>query len=110
MNLQEGHSGCLLHDVLTRQGRFDVGEKRCPVRRREYDFCDRARSSVVRGHGVLVAIKSREKGVIRMIRTAILGALLCLSAIAAGCNTMAGAGKDIQAGGEALESSAEKSK
>jgi len=27
-----------------------------------------------------------------------------------GCNTMSGAGKDIQAGGEALENSAEKNK
>ena len=51
-----------------------------------------------------------EKGVQNMIKTAILGALVCLSALAAGCNTMAGAGKDIQAGGAALEQSAEKSK
>lgn len=41
----------------------------------------------------------------------ILGKLLCLAlifgAIASGCNTVKGAGKDIQKGGEAVEEAAE---
>ena len=41
-----------------------------------------------------------------------LAAVLLIACIAglAGCNTMAGAGKDIQQGGESLENSAEKHK
>lgn len=45
-----------------------------------------------------------------MIKKAILGVLVCFSAIAAGCNTMSGAGKDIEAGGNAIENAAERSK
>ncbi|MGH8800173.1 MAG: entericidin A/B family lipoprotein [Casimicrobiaceae bacterium] len=40
-------------------------------------------------------------------------ALLCLLAfalVAAGCNTVEGAGKDIKAGGQAVEKAAEKAK
>ena len=40
-------------------------------------------------------------------------ALLCLTAIGAlvaGCNTVEGAGKDIQAGGQAVEKAADKAK
>jgi entericidin B len=37
-------------------------------------------------------------------------ALLLLAGFVAGCNTMAGAGKDIQRGGEKLQDSAEKNK
>ena len=39
----------------------------------------------------------------------LIAAALAL-AFVAGCNTMAGAGKDIQKGGESLENSAEKNK
>ena len=42
-----------------------------------------------------------------------LAALLVLAgfaAVLAGCNTMAGVGKDVKAGGQAIESAAEKSK
>mgnify|MGYP003466052709 FL=1 len=42
-----------------------------------------------------------------------LAALLVLAGIAAGlagCNTMSGVGKDVKAGGQAIESAAEKSK
>jgi entericidin B len=39
----------------------------------------------------------------------IIAALLALG-VMAGCNTMAGAGKDIQKGGESIENSAEKHK
>jgi len=37
-------------------------------------------------------------------------ALAALGTALAGCNTMAGVGKDLKAGGQALESAAEKSK
>jgi entericidin B len=37
-------------------------------------------------------------------------ALLLLAGFVAGCNTMEGAGKDIQRGGEKLQDSAEKNK
>jgi len=43
-------------------------------------------------------------------RTATLLVLAALAAGLAGCNTMAGVGKDLKAGGQALESAAEKSK
>lgn len=39
-----------------------------------------------------------------------LSALLVLTGILAGCNTMAGAGRDIQRGGENIEDSAERHK
>jgi predicted small secreted protein len=42
-----------------------------------------------------------------------LAALLVLAGFAAGltgCNTMSGVGKDVKAGGQAIESAAEKSK
>ncbi len=39
----------------------------------------------------------------------IIGALV-LAGFLAGCNTMAGAGKDIERGGEKLQNSAEKTK
>lgn len=45
-----------------------------------------------------------------MIKKALLGMLVFFSAVAAGCNTMSGAGKDIEAGGQAIENAAEKSK
>lgn len=45
-----------------------------------------------------------------MARKAILGVLVFISAMAAGCNTMSGAGKDIEAGGNAIENAAERSK
>ncbi len=43
-----------------------------------------------------------------MLRTII--AMLVLGGFLAGCNTMAGAGKDIQQGGEKLQGSAERNK
>ena len=43
-----------------------------------------------------------------MFRT-IMG-LLLLAAFTAGCNTMAGAGKDIERGGEKIQGSAERNK
>lgn len=42
-----------------------------------------------------------------MFRTLIA---LALIAVFAGCNTMAGAGKDVQRGGEKLENAAERNK
>jgi entericidin B len=39
-----------------------------------------------------------------------LSALLLLTWILAGCNTMAGAGKDIERGGEKIQGSAERNK
>lgn len=45
-----------------------------------------------------------------MVKKAILGILVCFSAISAGCNTMAGAGKDIERGGDAIENAAERNK
>ena len=39
-----------------------------------------------------------------------LSALLVLTWILTGCNTMAGAGKDIERGGEKIQNSAEKNK
>ena len=39
-----------------------------------------------------------------------LSALLVLAWILTGCNTMAGAGKDIERGGEKIQNSAEKNK
>lgn len=45
-----------------------------------------------------------------MVKKAILGVLVCFSAIAAGCNTMSGAGKDIERGGNAIENAAERNK
>jgi len=45
-----------------------------------------------------------------MLNKALLAMLVCMSAFTAGCNTMAGAGEDIQAGGNALENAAERSK
>ena len=43
-------------------------------------------------------------------RFAVLLLAAGLAAAVAGCNTVAGVGKDIKAGGQALESAAEKSK
>lgn len=43
-----------------------------------------------------------------MFRTLI--ALFLIAFFAAGCNTMAGAGKDIQRGGEKVEGAAERNK
>jgi entericidin B len=45
-----------------------------------------------------------------MVKKAILGILVCFSAISAGCNMMAGAGKDIERGGNAIENAAERNK
>lgn len=45
-----------------------------------------------------------------MVKKAILGILVCFSAISAGCNMMAGAGKDIERGGDAIENAAERNK
>ena len=39
-----------------------------------------------------------------------LSALLVLAYILAGCNTMAGAGKDIERGGEKIQNSADRNK
>ena len=43
-----------------------------------------------------------------MVRT--LMGLLLLAAFAAGCNTMSGAGKDIERGGEKIQGAAERNK
>lgn len=37
-------------------------------------------------------------------------ALLVVTALAAGCNTISGAGKDIERGGQAIQNSAERNK
>ncbi|GAA5234719.1 hypothetical protein GCM10025795_29840 [Verticiella sediminum] len=44
------------------------------------------------------------------MKKAWLAMMVCMSALVAGCNTMEGAGKDIQAGGQAIENSAERAK
>lgn len=45
-----------------------------------------------------------------MFKSAVLGLLVCVSALTAGCNTISGAGQDIKAGGNAIENAAERSK
>jgi len=45
-----------------------------------------------------------------MVKKAILGILVCFSAVSAGCNMMSGAGKDIERGGNAIENAAERNK
>jgi len=45
-----------------------------------------------------------------MKNKALVVALLMMTVLAAGCNTMAGAGKDIEKGGQAIENSAERNK
>ncbi|WP_144638626.1 entericidin A/B family lipoprotein [Bordetella genomosp. 13] len=45
-----------------------------------------------------------------MKNKALMVALLVMTAFTAGCNTMAGAGKDIEKGGQAIQNSAERNK
>lgn len=45
-----------------------------------------------------------------MLRAAVLSLLVCASVLATGCNTIAGAGKDIKAGGSAIENAAERAR
>lgn len=45
-----------------------------------------------------------------MKRTILLAAILLLPLLASGCNTVAGAGEDIEASGKALSNSADKNK
>ncbi|MFI4883326.1 MAG: entericidin A/B family lipoprotein [Phycisphaerales bacterium JB064] len=41
-----------------------------------------------------------------LVRTALTGVLVAMAIATAACNTVEGAGKDIEAGGEALEDAA----
>ncbi|SAI57111.1 entericidin A anti-toxin [Bordetella ansorpii] len=45
-----------------------------------------------------------------MKNKALMVALLVMTALTAGCNTMSGAGKDIEKGGQAIQNSAERNK
>jgi predicted small secreted protein len=45
-----------------------------------------------------------------MKNKAILAVLLAIATLTAGCNTMSGAGKDIQTGGEKIQGAADRNK
>jgi entericidin B len=62
-----------------------------------------AQETVLNRNGVMIMMR-------KLLSTVVLGAFLAGLVGLTGCNTMKGAGKDIQKGGEKLENSADRNK
>ena len=68
-------------------------------------YSERAQSMRFRSTHYAVWIYVRQKEKV-MKNKAILAVLLAISALTAGCNTIGGAGKDIERGGEKIQGAA----